>query len=208
MSATWDGGADLDIALLDPSGRRAGVGSRLKGTRIEGAQARDHETLGLATGEAGAFVLEMVRAGSESSTPVSGRVTIRAFGQTQTLPFTLTGARTHVGRVDVRWEEQLVPVDDDTLGANGVGPFDRVAAAGALARVSVAHCAVGGVTGSGHVVVTFNPTGRIGEVVVDDANFAGTPAARCIQTAFFSVTVPPFSGAPVRVGKSFVVPQR
>lgn len=207
VSATWDGGADLDIALLDPSGRRAGVGSRLKGTRIEGAQARDHETLGLATSEAGAFVLEMVRAGSESQAPVSGRVTIRAFGQSQTLPFTLTGTRTHVGRVDVRWEEQLVELNDDTT-VNGGGPFDRVAAAGALARVSVAHCAVGGVAGNGHVVVTFNPTGRIGEVVVDDANFAGTPAARCIQTAFFSVTVPPFSGAPVRVGKSFVVPQR
>jgi hypothetical protein len=209
VSATWDGGADLDLALLDPSGRRAGVASRLKGARVEGAQARDHEALALATNEAGPFVVEIVRASApESMAPVTGRVTIRAFGQTQTVPFTLTGARAHVARVDVRWEAELVPLDDDArfgFVPPPPGPFDRAAAAGALARVSVAHCAVAGQVGSGHVIVTFSPTGRVAEVVVDDPSFAGTPAGRCVQTAFFSATVPPFGGAPVRVGKSFII---
>ena len=45
VSATWDGSADLDVVLLDPAGRRAGVTTRMKGARIEGAMARDHETL-------------------------------------------------------------------------------------------------------------------------------------------------------------------
>jgi hypothetical protein len=175
----------------------------MKGARIEGATARDHETLALATGESGAFVVEMVRSSSGEGSrdvPVSGRLTIRAFGQTQTVPFTLTGARSQVARVDSRWETQLVPVDEGTLA-----PFDRSGAAGALARVSVAHCSASGQVGTGHVTVTFVPTGRVSSVVVDDPSFSGTPAGRCVTAAFFSASVPPFDGGVVRVGKSFTI---
>jgi hypothetical protein len=218
VSATWDGNADLDVVLLDPAGRRAGVATRMKGARIEGAMARDHETLALATGEAGAFVIEMVRsasasAGSESGrdVPISGKVTVRAFGQSQTLPFTLTGARTQVGRVDTRWEAELVPIDGgDALIAAPPEPrgFDRLAAAGALGRVPVGHCAASGQVGTGHVMVTFAPSGRVSEVVVDDPSFSGTPAGRCVTASFFGASVPAFQGAPVRVGKSFTIGAR
>ncbi|MBX3189022.1 MAG: FecR domain-containing protein [Labilithrix sp.] len=210
VNATWEGGADLDIALLDPAGRRAGVATRMKGARIEGAQARDHETLALATGEAGSFVVEIVRASTGEGSrdlPASGKVTIRAFGQTQTVPFTLTGARTQVARVDVRWEAELVPVADD-FGVVTPQPervFDRSAAAGSLARVSVAHCGASGQLGTGHVTVTFAPSGRVSEVIVDDPVFAGTAAGRCVTAAFFGASVAPFTGSPVRVGKSFTV---
>ncbi|MBS2016916.1 MAG: FecR domain-containing protein [Deltaproteobacteria bacterium] len=213
VSATWDGGADLDIAVVDPAGRRAGVATRLKGARIEAAQARDHESLSLQTSDAGSFVIEMVRAGAGEANertrdlPVSGKVTIRAYGQTREVPFTLTGARTQVARVDARWEAELVPLDDDGFG--GVGPqvrtFDRTAAASALANVSVRHCGASGQVGTGHVVVTFGPSGRVTEVVVDDPTFAGTPAGRCAQAAFFGASVQPFSGQSVRVGKSFTI---
>jgi len=54
-------------------------------------------------------------------------------------------------------------------------------------------------------MVTFSPTGRVSEVVVDDANFSGTPAGRCVQTAFFNAIVPSFTGGPVKVGKSFTI---
>lgn len=204
VSATWDGGTDLDVVLLDPGGRRAGVASRMKGARVEGAMARDHETLALATGEAGAFVVEMVRTG-EGTAPVSGKLTIRAFGQTQTVPFTLTGVRTQVARVDVRWEAELVPVDDGGTTFQQPREFDRGAAAGALARVSVAHCGASGQVGTGHVVVTFGQAGRVISAVVDDPSFAGTPAGRCVTAAFFGASVPAFAGAPVRVGKTFTV---
>lgn len=212
VSATWDGNADLDVVLLDPGGRRAGVATRMKGARIEGAMARDHETLALATGEAGAFVVEMVRAGETGhDVPVSGRLTVRAFGRSQTVPFTLSGARTQVARVDSHWEAELVPVSDDGFGPIGFQgsseprPFDRGAAAGALARVSVAHCGASGQVGTGHVVVTFGQAGRVTDVLVDDTTFPGTPAGRCITAAFFGASVPAFSGAPVRVGKSFTL---
>ena len=208
VSATWDGNADLDVVVVDPAGRKAGVASRMKGARIEGATARDHETLALATGEAGAFVVEMVRGAAGEAgrdAPITGKVTIRAFGQTQTIPFTLTGVRTQVARVDSRWEAELVPVEDGTFGfrSNEPRPFDRSAAAGALARVSVAQCAASGQVGTGHVTVTFAPSGRVSSVIVDDPSFSGTPAGRCVTAAFFAASVAPFEGGQVRVGKSF-----
>lgn len=209
VTASWDGGADLDVAILDPAGRRAGVASRMRGTRVEAASSRDHETVALASGEGGTFVVEVVRASlAESTTPVSGRMTVRAFGQTQTVPFTLTGARMNVARVEANWVAELVPVDDDSaFGVTNFGPqpFDRAAAAGALSAVSVAHCGASGQVGTGHLTVTFAPTGRVSEVVVDDANFAGTPAGRCARAAFFNAVVTPFAGGPVRIGKSFTI---
>lgn len=215
VSATWDGTADLDIALVDPSGRRAGVASRMKNARVEGATARDHESLALATGDAGAFVVELVRASAGEAgrdAPVSGRVTIRAYGQVREVPFTLTGARTQVARVDASWEAQLVPVDDDGFGGAFIATppppdrvFDRAAAASALAGISVRHCGASGQVGTGHVIVTFAPSGRVSNVVVDDPTFAGTPAGRCATAAFFGASVRPFSGGPVNVGKSFTI---
>jgi hypothetical protein len=207
--ATWGGGADLDVALVDPAGRRAGAATRVKGARVEGATARDHETLALATGETGSFLVEMVRsvvAGPEGrDAPVSGRLTIRAFGQTQTLPFVLVGSRVSVARLDTRWEAELVPLDEG-LPPNLPREFDRAAAGAALGRISLAHCAASGQGGSGHAAVTFGPVGRVTNVVIDDARFAGTPAARCITSALFGAAVPPFAGPPVRVGKSFTLP--
>ncbi len=209
VSATWDGNADLDVVLLDPAGRRAGVATRMKGARIEGATARDHETLALATGEAGAFVVEMVRAGvgeAGRDLPVSGRLTIRAFGQSQTVPFTLAAARVQVARVDTRWEAQLVPVDDGSgLQSNEPQFFDRGAAAGSLGRISVGHCGASGQVGTGHVTVTFAPSGRVAQVVVDDPTFSDTPAGRCVTNAFFGASVPSFQGGAVKVGKSFTI---
>jgi len=59
--------------------------------------------------------------------------------------------------------------------------------------------------GAGHVSVTFSPSGRVSEVVVDDAIFSGTPAGRCVISAFANAFVPPFSSGPVKVGKSFTI---
>ncbi len=115
-----------------------------------------------------------------------------------------------MGRVDVRWDAELVPVDSDTSFAvppPGPGPFDRSASASALASVGLRQCAAIGQVGTGHVMVTFAPTGRVSEVVVDDPSFSGTPAGRCVQAAFFNAAVAPFSGMPVKVGKSFTLGQ-
>ncbi len=210
VSATWDAGVDLDLALVDPSGRRAGAVSRLKGARVVDAASRDRETVALATSEAGSFVVEVSRVNAGETRPVSGRVTIKAFGETREVPFTLSGARQQVGRVDVRWEPQLVALDGtETVPWNGntggLAPFDRSAAASALARVSVAHCA-SDASGPGHVSVTFAPSGAVSSAVVDGGPYPGTGSGRCVQVAFQNARVPAFAGTAVTVGRSFVVP--
>lgn len=211
VSATWEGGSDLDLALVDPNGRRAGAVSRLKGARVEGAASRDHETIALATTEAGSFAIEVARVSGGDTRPVSGRITVKAFGATKEIPFTLSGTRQQVGRVDVRWESELVPYEGDAvMGWNGgittTSPaFDRSAAASALARVSVAHCA-SDASGPGHVSVTFSPDGSVAGVAVDGGPYGGTGSGRCVQTAFFNTRVPAFTGGAVTVGRSFVVP--
>ena len=87
-------------------------------------------------------------------------------------------------------------------------PFDRGAAAQGLGRASsmLLTCRqLGGPTGSGHVRVSFAPSGHVTRADVD-APFAGTPVGKCIEKAFEGVQVPLFSGAPVIVGKSFTIP--
>lgn len=85
-------------------------------------------------------------------------------------------------------------------------PFDRVAAAAALGRVDVQSCkAAGGPTGAGRARITFGPDGRAQSAVLDQGAYTGTAVGRCIEGKYRSATVPPFSGTPVSVGKSFVV---
>lgn len=99
-------------------------------------------------------------------------------------------------------------VGDGGAGAGeGSGPFDRGAAARALSGVSVDACkAAGGPTGEGHVAITFEPDGSVRSVVVDAAPYAGTTVGGCIAGRYRAVTVPPFQGAPVQVGKRFSIP--
>jgi predicted Zn finger-like uncharacterized protein len=61
-----------------------------------------------------------------------------------------------------------------------------------------------GPTGSGKVVVTFAPAGNVQSAVVG-APFGGTPTGSCVQSRFSSVRVPPFTGSPFSVTKSFVL---
>lgn len=84
-------------------------------------------------------------------------------------------------------------------------PFDRGAAAAALKGVSLDRCrGLAGPSGAGHVVVTFGPSGAADSAVVD-APFAGTERGACVAAMYAAVRVPPFTGSPVRVGKSFVL---
>lgn len=87
-------------------------------------------------------------------------------------------------------------------------PFDSGAAASAISKVHPQACSQpGGPTGPGHVTLTFAPlTGRVANVVLDGGSFARTPTGTCIMQAYGRLSVPPFRGAAVRVGKSFTLP--
>lgn len=86
--------------------------------------------------------------------------------------------------------------------------FNRGAATSALG--AAAGAAKGckkpdGPTGTGKVKVTFAPSGNVTSAQVQGAPFAGTPVGGCVASAFRSARVPPFSGAPVSVTKSFTI---
>lgn len=207
VSATWEGGEDLDLAIVDPSGGRASVVSRTPGLRVADATSRGHEELGLANPKAGAFVVEVTRSVRGTTRPASGTVKITSSGVTKTVPFTLTGDRVVVGRVEAHYEETLVSESGDrSVPPPGLRPFDAQAARTALAAVSVESCGrPGGPTGAGHVSVTFGPTGFVTSAVVDGGPFNATPTGACIAARFRAVRIPPYAGSVVSVGRTFVL---
>lgn len=84
--------------------------------------------------------------------------------------------------------------------------FDRASAAASLGAVNVQRCASQpGVFGAGHVTVVFANDGTVSHAEVDHGGNEGTARGACIARAFGAAKVPPFAGAPVRVGKSFTV---
>ncbi len=83
-------------------------------------------------------------------------------------------------------------------------PFDRPAAARALA-INVTSCKRGdGPVGTGHLKVTFQPSGSVSAVDVD-APYAATATGACVAQRYRGVSVPPFAGGPLSVGKSFAI---
>jgi hypothetical protein len=85
--------------------------------------------------------------------------------------------------------------------------FNRDAARAALdsAAGAASGCKQkGGPTGRGRVTVTFAPSGRATQASVGPP-FAGTPVGSCAANAFRGASVPPFSGGPVTVSKSFFI---
>ncbi len=111
VEATWDAsaGADLDLAIIDPAGNRAAWSGRLR-VRASDPTSRSHEQIALPSAAAGPFVVEIDRADG-ATTPVRGTLVVRALGEVLRRDFVLTGARTQIGRVLVRWDSRLVPIE-------------------------------------------------------------------------------------------------
>jgi hypothetical protein len=113
VDASWDAQAraDLDVAIIDPTGRRLAWASAAKGVRATDCTSLAHEALGVSTGATGPFLVEVVRAdASADSRPVRGTLRITAIGRTQVVPFVLGGPRAQVARVDVRMDSRLEPI--------------------------------------------------------------------------------------------------
>jgi hypothetical protein len=95
---------------------------------------------------------------------------------------------------------------ENAAAAGSGAQFDRGAAAGALGGVDYQSCKKpDGPTGPGHVTITFGPDGNVASAIVDQGPFPGTPVGGCIAGKFRGAHVPPFTGAPVKVGKSFTL---
>jgi predicted Zn finger-like uncharacterized protein len=91
-------------------------------------------------------------------------------------------------------------------GGGSTAPFDRGAASGALSGINVQSCKKpDGPTGSGHVKITFAPSGSVSSAVVDSGPYPGTSVGGCVAGKFRGARIPAFSGGPVSVGKSFTI---
>ena len=90
---------------------------------------------------------------------------------------------------------------DDTAPANV--PFDRPAAAKALASVDVSSCYEKPpvLDAQLHVDLTIMPNGRVSEASADPP-YTNTEAGACAAAAFKAVRVAPFVGPPVRMGRT------
>jgi hypothetical protein len=86
-------------------------------------------------------------------------------------------------------------------------PFNMGEAKAKLGAIagSVQACKKGDASGSGRVVVTFSPNGGVQSAVVSGAPFEGTPTGACVAGRFRGARVPPFSGSPFSVSKSFSI---
>jgi hypothetical protein len=119
VSATWTAPVDLDIAIVDKSGKRMSwLGSTVQNVSVSAkdAASTSGETLAISGLGSGTFAVEVVRAnGVNGSTPVQGELTFTLpGGETRKVPFTLTGNRVSAGSVKVFFTSRLVP-------ANGFG---------------------------------------------------------------------------------------
>ena len=67
-----------------------------------------HERVGLRRAGTGRYYIEVNRVNEHDRSPIRGQLRVRAFGQTQRIPFELTEARASVGSVRVvrRWRLQ------------------------------------------------------------------------------------------------------
>lgn len=96
------------------------------------------------------------------------------------------------------------PATDD--GATAAPAFDASAATSALTALSASVQSCGdNAGGTARVAVTFAPSGRVTQAVVEGAPYAGTPAGGCIAAKARTATVPAFSGAPVTVRRSYTM---
>lgn len=96
------------------------------------------------------------------------------------------------------------PAGDDYH--HGRPPFDRAAAGRALTLAEAEVRACKGFQGTGHVRLTFDPSGVPTKTRVDSP--AGMPAGArdCVEKAFGAARVPVYEGDAVTVGKSFRIP--
>jgi predicted Zn finger-like uncharacterized protein len=104
-------------------------------------------------------------------------------------------------RKDAKKDDAPAPVTADQ-------PFNRGAAVAAMSAAAsqASGCKKpGGPTGSGKATLTFAPTGRVTSATVDSPPFAGTAVGGCVASIFRRAKVPPFTGNPIRVSKSFSI---
>jgi hypothetical protein len=117
VEATWQGGEDLDLALLDGDGQRMSwLGAPTRAViSARDVTARDREGLAVRGAKPGEYLVEVVRA-QNGDAPLSGELLVSAAGATRRVPFTLSGTRERVALIRLRMTAHLEPLRGEGLG--------------------------------------------------------------------------------------------
>jgi len=110
LEASWSGGPDLDLALLDTAGHRI---SWLGAATRSVISARDvnsssSEGLGLQGAAPGEYVIELTRGAGAGS--AQGEVVVHVAGAMRRIPFSFDGDRKALGLLRVSMRSRLVPL--------------------------------------------------------------------------------------------------
>jgi tetratricopeptide (TPR) repeat protein len=109
LRASWRGGEDLDLALVDGQGHRLGWLTPAGRVRAADATSAGRESLGLSL-PPGRYRIEISRGTAlEPGEPVVGSIELRAPGLERRLPFRLRGARAYLGVLRLERRSRLVP---------------------------------------------------------------------------------------------------
>jgi ferric-dicitrate binding protein FerR (iron transport regulator)/Mg-chelatase subunit ChlD/tetratricopeptide (TPR) repeat protein len=113
LQANWQSAVDLDIALIAADGSRISWMGGRTGVSADGVNSASNESLALQHLRKGRYLIEVTRGSQTGSNSAkqfaSGQLAAKVLGQTQTFPFTLDGARTVIGVIDVTMKSRLVP---------------------------------------------------------------------------------------------------
>jgi hypothetical protein len=112
LEATWTGGADLDLGIIDPEGRRISfLGAPTRAViSARDVTSRDREALALRGAAPGEYLVEIVRSEPGERTE-SGELTVTIAGTVRKIPFRLSGSRITIALVELRMVSQLVPAE-------------------------------------------------------------------------------------------------
>jgi tetratricopeptide (TPR) repeat protein len=110
VEASWTGGSDLDLALIDTDGHRIswlGAATRSVISAVD-PTSTGREGLALRGALPGEYVLELTRGGGVGS--ASGELVVTAAGKVRRIPFTFEGERKTVALLRLTMEPRLVPL--------------------------------------------------------------------------------------------------
>jgi tetratricopeptide (TPR) repeat protein len=110
LEATWNGGPDLDLSLLDTDGHRVswlGAGTRSV-ISARDATSTSREGLALRGAAPGEYVIELTRGAGTGGT--NGEIIVTIAGSVRRIPFNFDGDRKAVALLRVTMQPRLVPL--------------------------------------------------------------------------------------------------
>lgn len=110
LEATWDGGDDLDLAMVHDDGRVSWLGAPTKAViGARDVQSSSREALSLRGASPGDYVIEVTRPYGHTGT-IHGTVDISVPGERRSVPFVLEGPHARIALVKIWMKSKLVPL--------------------------------------------------------------------------------------------------